>query len=315
MDYEKIYNDLVSNRKRRGLVKERGFEIHHILPRCLGGTDENNNLVKLTYREHFLAHRLLPKFVTGIAKGKLHGTIRLMAKDKKRFYSRDYAGKEGCNSVVTSLFHQCKRGLDDTCMLSIHRRNLPKKVNKFTESLAIELGISITQIRLAKLEVLLSSLKYATSNGYSQFAFSSYGTSGWRGNIKTLKGLISLGYLSEISLDHRLPAMFKFTDEAFRINLKASAICTRSPIYTCKDTGCTFDPEVTRSLLWFVSKVANNRYIVYPKNLRDVLLLEDSNYVNNLLVKIPRSKMLKTLKCLDEYITGVVDNCKITKEK
>jgi hypothetical protein len=33
--------------------------IHHIIPRCLGGTDDPSNLIELTYDEHVEAHRLL----------------------------------------------------------------------------------------------------------------------------------------------------------------------------------------------------------------------------------------------------------------
>jgi len=36
-------------------------EMHHIIPRCIGGNDLLENLVKLTAREHFLAHWLLWK--------------------------------------------------------------------------------------------------------------------------------------------------------------------------------------------------------------------------------------------------------------
>ena len=36
-------------------------ECHHIIPRCVGGSDEKENLVMLTYREHIIAHRLLAK--------------------------------------------------------------------------------------------------------------------------------------------------------------------------------------------------------------------------------------------------------------
>mgnify|MGYP000733483175 CR=1 FL=1 len=35
--------------------------IHHILPKCLGGTDDLENLVELTAEEHFVAHQLLVK--------------------------------------------------------------------------------------------------------------------------------------------------------------------------------------------------------------------------------------------------------------
>lgn len=36
-----------------------GSQRHHILPRCLGGKDEESNLIYLTFKEHFTAHRLL----------------------------------------------------------------------------------------------------------------------------------------------------------------------------------------------------------------------------------------------------------------
>lgn len=34
-------------------------ERHHILPKCLGGIDSKDNLIYLTPREHFVAHKLL----------------------------------------------------------------------------------------------------------------------------------------------------------------------------------------------------------------------------------------------------------------
>lgn len=37
------------------------YEIHHIVPKCLGGSNESTNLVKLTPEEHFVAHQLLVK--------------------------------------------------------------------------------------------------------------------------------------------------------------------------------------------------------------------------------------------------------------
>lgn len=41
-------------------IKENIYtEKHHILPKCMGGSDSEDNLVLLTYREHVLAHMLL----------------------------------------------------------------------------------------------------------------------------------------------------------------------------------------------------------------------------------------------------------------
>jgi len=59
MNYQKIYESLVDRGKKRLL--EDYTESHHIVPRCLGGSDDSNNLVNLTPEEHYLAHLLLIK--------------------------------------------------------------------------------------------------------------------------------------------------------------------------------------------------------------------------------------------------------------
>lgn len=69
MDYKKIYNDLMEARlaikSERKIQKKSGiyFERHHILPLSLGGDKSyalgSDNIVLLTAREHYIAHRLL----------------------------------------------------------------------------------------------------------------------------------------------------------------------------------------------------------------------------------------------------------------
>ena len=61
MNYQKIYNQLIERGKVRNFTnrKVQYFEKHHIIPHCLGGSDDDSNLVNLTAREHFLAHWLL----------------------------------------------------------------------------------------------------------------------------------------------------------------------------------------------------------------------------------------------------------------
>jgi len=61
MDYQKIYNKLIESRKNEPLKINEYYEKHHIIPKCLGGSDSEQNLIKLTYREHFIAHWLLVK--------------------------------------------------------------------------------------------------------------------------------------------------------------------------------------------------------------------------------------------------------------
>lgn len=67
MNYTAHYNRLISRARERAGVA--GYcEQHHVLPRCLGGTDEAENLVALTPEEHFLAHQLLVKIHPGNAR-------------------------------------------------------------------------------------------------------------------------------------------------------------------------------------------------------------------------------------------------------
>lgn len=60
MDYQSLYNTLISHRKLNP-PQNSYTERHHIIPRCMGGVDDKSNLVDLTAREHFVAHRLLAK--------------------------------------------------------------------------------------------------------------------------------------------------------------------------------------------------------------------------------------------------------------
>lgn len=64
MNYQKIYNDLIEKAKVRGLDKSKVLfytEAHHIVPVCIGGTNESSNFVLFSGREHFIAHMLLWK--------------------------------------------------------------------------------------------------------------------------------------------------------------------------------------------------------------------------------------------------------------
>lgn len=93
MNYQNIYNALVEKAKVRGLDKsqhEGYFEIHHILPKCLGGSDEKDNLVMFTGREHFIAHMLLWKAFPeeiGLMRAAWVMSARKICKVNSRIYS------------------------------------------------------------------------------------------------------------------------------------------------------------------------------------------------------------------------------------
>lgn len=68
MDYHKAYERLYERAIDREL--DEYTEVHHIVPRCIGGDNSKSNLVRLTPEEHFVAHQLLYKMyphVSGLA--------------------------------------------------------------------------------------------------------------------------------------------------------------------------------------------------------------------------------------------------------
>lgn len=86
MNYQRIYNQLIAGKESRVKTKENYFEKHHIVPRCLGGSNDKENLVLLTGREHFVAHLLLIKIHP--KNHKLRYALNAMLR------SRDYQSRD-----------------------------------------------------------------------------------------------------------------------------------------------------------------------------------------------------------------------------
>lgn len=84
MDYAKLYESLIEARRSKGIPQ--GYkEVHHIIPRSFGGSDDPDNLVALTAREHFVAHRLLAKMYPN--SGMVHAVYKMACSNltMKRF--------------------------------------------------------------------------------------------------------------------------------------------------------------------------------------------------------------------------------------
>jgi glutathione peroxidase-family protein len=56
--YEEFINHILETRGRFN-CGDGYYEVHHVVPKCIGGTDEENNLIELFAKEHFIAHKLL----------------------------------------------------------------------------------------------------------------------------------------------------------------------------------------------------------------------------------------------------------------
>lgn len=60
------YSIIVKAKNQPRSRKQSYYEIHHIIPKSLGGTNNKNNLVLLTPKEHFVVHLLLTKMPISI---------------------------------------------------------------------------------------------------------------------------------------------------------------------------------------------------------------------------------------------------------
>jgi hypothetical protein len=59
MNYVKLYENLIEKWRHETIEDGVYSEKHHIIPRCLGGSDEEENLILLPARVHYVAHEIL----------------------------------------------------------------------------------------------------------------------------------------------------------------------------------------------------------------------------------------------------------------
>lgn len=110
MNYEKIYNHIINRAKNR--ILECYTEKHHIIPRCMGGSDEKENLVNLTAREHFICHKLLTQIYPN--NNKLKFALWAMCNMKSKRQSRYVPSSRVYESIkieVIKLISEKKKGV------------------------------------------------------------------------------------------------------------------------------------------------------------------------------------------------------------
>ena len=107
--YKSWYNSIIQKANNRTISTYK--EKHHILPRCLGGKDNQENLVELTAREHFIVHMLLCKFTKGQAKRSMLYAFKCMCYYKKD--GRDYKINSRIAQKLRSELKFSKKHLDN----------------------------------------------------------------------------------------------------------------------------------------------------------------------------------------------------------
>ena len=96
--YTKCYFSIINAAKSR-ISGNSYTEIHHIIPKSLGGSNEPKNLVSLSSREHFICHLLLIKMLAGISKRKMSFAFWSMCNR----HNTDIENVYQCNSRIYEL--------------------------------------------------------------------------------------------------------------------------------------------------------------------------------------------------------------------
>ena len=99
MNYIRIYWSIIHNRLHN---KVDGYvEHHHIIPLSEGGPDNNDNIVALTAREHYICHLLLAKIYDDY---KMLSAVVWMRVARERWQSRSFKFNNRLYELVRKAF-------------------------------------------------------------------------------------------------------------------------------------------------------------------------------------------------------------------
>lgn len=122
--YVKIYFDLCNRAKFRK-IDNVGTEIHHITPRQLGGTDDADNLVKLTLREHFICHKILSLITISRDKRKMLKALYMMSNTRGL-------------RLNSKIYSECKHSVSEYMKNRIVSEKTKKKISDFRKQYWID---------------------------------------------------------------------------------------------------------------------------------------------------------------------------------
>lgn len=125
MNYQRIYDEFIADRRIKEPSLTGYTEKHHVLPRSLGGDNSKENLIKLSAQDHYFAHELLAK----IHKGKMSNALWMMTNSKKYKASR---------LMYQSIREQHVKEVSPKLIKAITgRKKSQDEINKISQSLRV----------------------------------------------------------------------------------------------------------------------------------------------------------------------------------
>jgi len=156
--YSKWYFNIIKKAQDRNWNKNNFIylENHHIIPRSLNGSNDKNNLVYLTAKEHYICHILLVKCVYKEYQSKMIFAFMSMS-NRKNLSMLRYKGNSRIYSEIKNKWVE-----------HLKKQPGPNKGKQFTDDTKMKMS-------LAKKNILLSlqhkkSLSEAQKNRYKNKA-------------------------------------------------------------------------------------------------------------------------------------------------
>jgi len=162
MNYKKIYIDLILKAQSEHRKKSANiyYERHHFIPKCMGGDNDEENLVLLTAKEHFVAHKLLVEIYP--ENKKLFYALTSMAFLKKE--RRDYRISAGEYQRVKL---QLARVASDRMKSNLNHRK-GKKQSEITKKKIADAQRGEKSFWFNKKQSPATKLKRKNSKGYEK---------------------------------------------------------------------------------------------------------------------------------------------------
>lgn len=229
MDYIRIYEAFIKDRRAKGPTLTGYTERHHVLPRSMGGDNDPGNLIDLTAEDHFFAHLLLAKAHN---TRKMWGAVMLMLGARragagrfelrrkatkwrksygmvKRAWAAVHVGINGCNAdlEIRDFYHFDGRHFRGARIEFSEAHGVPAaSVNQLVQLRSAHcLGWSLTP--LCGVTYLEEKKKRAQAAGRLLKGFTRrpdlhcfYNSKSGGSVIATQKGMIALGHLSRQSV-------------------------------------------------------------------------------------------------------------------
>jgi hypothetical protein len=176
MNYKEVYGSLINSARNRGTPTQ--CEKHHVIPRCFGGSDEPDNLVSLTLREHYIAHLLLYRMQTHKRpKFQMQKAVVMMGgktKSNSRVYESlkvDYGKRQSVliSGVNHPMYGAVRSGVDNPFYGKKHSDETKVLISNSTIGLVVALDTRTnTNVKISKEEFDTKDYYIGATSGYQK---------------------------------------------------------------------------------------------------------------------------------------------------